>query len=59
MTEQLGGYGENLDQLEIHLAAMAGLLGSFRKALVEAGFSEDGAIVLAAEWWRATLTDEE
>ena len=49
----LEGYGENLDQLEMHLAAQAGVLGRFRTALIEAGFSEAEVGRLALECWRA------
>ncbi len=52
-------YGENLDKLEIHLGAMAGVLGSFRTALTEKGFAENEAAAFALEWWRATLNDPE
>lgn len=53
----LEDYGVNLDQLEIHLGAMAGVLGRFREALIDKGFAEPEAAALALEWWRATLND--
>jgi hypothetical protein len=37
----LDGYGEKLDQLEIHLGAMAGVLGRFRTALIKVGFERE------------------
>lgn len=55
----LENYGMNLDQLEIHLAAMAGLLGSFRKALIEQGFAEEEAAALCLAWWHSALNDPE
>ena len=53
------GYVDDLDGLDIHLAASAGVLGRFRKALVEAGFAEDEAAAFALEWWRNALQDPE